>query len=63
MEFLDFCRAHGILINNYPPMGLWRRFPTESKPHHRNGAVKFMGEIGYRDWETDRKSTRLNSSH
>ena len=20
-------------------------------------------EIGYRDWETDRKSTRLNSSH
>lgn len=51
MEFLDFCRAHGILINNYPPMGLWRRFPTETKPHHRNGAVKFMGDIGYVcDW-------------
>ena len=22
-----------------------------------------MVEYGYRDWETDRKSTRLNSSH
>ena len=25
--------------------------------------VGLMGEAGYRDWETDRKSTRLNSSH
>ena len=24
---------------------------------------KFLGGIGYRDWETDRKSTRLNASH
>ena len=24
---------------------------------------KFYSEGGYRDWETDRKSTRLNSSH
>ena len=23
----------------------------------------FMAQSGYRDWETDRKSTRLNSSH
>ena len=23
----------------------------------------FMPDPGYRDWETDRKSTRLNSSH
>ena len=22
-----------------------------------------INDIGYRDWETDRKSTRLNSSH
>ena len=22
-----------------------------------------VNELGYRDWETDRKSTRLNSSH
>ena len=25
--------------------------------------VGVWGEVGYRDWETDRKSTRLNSSH
>ena len=24
---------------------------------------KQAGRVGYRDWETDRKSTRLNSSH
>ena len=26
-------------------------------------AVLVMVMVGYRDWETDRKSTRLNSSH
>ena len=31
----------------------------------QDGRVKYKGEEGtsYRDWETDRKSTRLNSSH
>ena len=27
------------------------------------GSSKHMGRPHYRDWETDRKSTRLNSSH
>ena len=27
------------------------------------GAGSSPGAVGYRDWETDRKSTRLNSSH
>ena len=27
------------------------------------GDVTGFGVAGYRDWETDRKSTRLNSSH
>ena len=26
-------------------------------------ALEKQAESGYRDWETDRKSTRLNSSH
>jgi len=47
MDFLTFCRLHGILIPNLPPLGLWRRYPTEDKPRHRNGAVKFMGDIGW----------------
>lgn len=47
MDFLTFCRLHGILIPHMPPLGLWRRYPTEDKPKHRNGAVKFMGDHGF----------------
>lgn len=47
MDFLKFCQAHGILIDRLPPIGLWRRYPTDDKPRHRNGAVKFMGDIGF----------------
>lgn len=47
MHFLDFCRAHGILIDRLPPPGVWKRYPTEDKRHHRNGAVKWLGDVGY----------------
>jgi phage/plasmid primase-like uncharacterized protein len=47
MDFLTFCRAHGILIPHLPPLGLWRRYPTEDHPRSRNGAVKFMGDVGF----------------
>ena len=43
MKFLDFCKLHGILIDMEPPIGVWKRYRTEDKPMHRNGAVKFMG--------------------
>lgn len=46
MDFLTFCRSHGILINTLPPIGRWMRYATEDKPRHRNGAVKFMGDYG-----------------
>ena len=29
----------------------------------KEGAVAILRQGRYRDWETDRKSTRLNSSH
>jgi len=47
MTFIDFARAHGILIDALPPVGVWRRYKTEDKPKHRNGAVKFMGTHGF----------------
>lgn len=47
MDFLNFCRAHGILINSVPRMGVWRRYPTEDHPNKRNGAVKFMGDHAF----------------
>ena len=52
-DFIAFARAHGVLISSIPPLGVWRRFPTESKPHHRNGAVKWMGDHAFVcDWAT-----------
>ena len=47
MDFIQFARSHGILINDLPPLGVWKRFPTEDHPRSRNGAVKFMGEVGF----------------
>ena len=47
MEFISFCRAHGIMIDIPPPIGVWRRYPTDDHPRKRNGAVKFMGDHGF----------------
>jgi putative DNA primase/helicase len=47
MTFLDFARACGIVINDYPPVGRWVRLPTSDKPKHRNGAVKWMVSHGF----------------
>ena len=47
MEFLDFCRLHGILIRHLPPLGAWKRYPTEDHPKSRNGAVKWLGDVGF----------------
>ena len=43
MHLLDFCRMHGVILDREPPIGVWKRYPTEDKPMHRNGAVKHMG--------------------
>lgn len=47
MDFLDFVRSHGIIIHDYPPLGTWRRYPTEDHPRKVNGAVKYMGTHGF----------------
>lgn len=47
MDFLTFCHAHGILIDKLPPLGEWRRYHTTDKKHHKNGAVKYMGDVGF----------------
>ena len=47
MDFIAFCRAHGILIDAVPRIGVWRRYPTEDHPNKRNGAVKFMGDHAF----------------
>lgn len=47
MDFLDFARMHGIIIHDYPPVGVWKRYPTEDKSRKRNGAVKYMVTHGF----------------
>lgn len=47
MDFIQFARSHGIIIDAHPPMGVWKRFPTEDHPRSRNGAVKYMGDVGF----------------
>ena len=47
MDFLDFARSYGILIHDYPPVGIWKRYPTEDHPRTRNGAVKYLGTHGF----------------
>ena len=42
MEFLQFARMHGILIDQVPPVGRWQRYPTDDHPRKKNGAIKFM---------------------
>lgn len=47
MDFVSFARAHGVIIDHLPPIGVWARLNTEDKPKHRNGAVKYMGSHGF----------------
>ena len=70
MDFIDFARSHGIIINDYPPVGVWKRYPTEDHPRSKNGAVKYLGTHGFVQnhalstvtslWKPD-SSDRLNS--
>ena len=45
------------------------KFNAQSDPtwtekiDHGNGIICYRNVLDYRDWETDRKSTRLNSIH
>lgn len=52
MTFEDFARLHGVIVDRLTP-GRWMRVPTEDKPRHRNGAYKFMGDVGFvQNWAT-----------
>ena len=47
MNFEAFAASYGILITGQIVPGRWMRFPTEDHPRKRNGAVKFLGDIGW----------------
>jgi putative DNA primase/helicase len=45
--FADFCRAHGLRVQHVEADGRWHRCPTEDKPGRRNGAWKYLGDVGF----------------
>lgn len=52
MTFEDFARLHGLVIRSLIP-GKWVRCSTEDKPRSRNGAYKYMGDVGFvQNWAT-----------
>lgn len=47
MQFIDFCRDRGLVLNHTQDDGKWHRVPTTDHPHKRNGAYKSLGGIGF----------------
>lgn len=46
MSFYKFAQAHGLIIDQVIE-GRWVRTKTTDKPGRRNGAYKFMGDVGF----------------
>lgn len=44
--FIEFAQAHGILINEIPPIGIWKRYHTEDHPKSWNGVVNYNETFG-----------------
>ena len=52
-DFRAFCQAHGLIVDRLVSDGSWRRVPTEDHPRRRNGAYKFVRNIGWvQNWAT-----------
>lgn len=53
MDFIDFCRAHGLKVDGIRSTGRWVRVPTVDKPRSDNGAYKYLGDVGFvQNWAT-----------
>ena len=69
MTFDQFCRALGLIVDHVE-VGRWVRVPTVDHPRTRNGAYKFMGDIGWAQnhatqvdvstWKPDGATPNLN---
>ena len=53
-DLINFARAHGLLLNCIPPIGVWKRVATTDHAHKKNGAIKFMGDHAFiQNWAVD----------
>ncbi len=46
MNFVQFAQAHGLVIDRLVE-GQWKRVRTTDHPKKRNGAYKFLGDVGF----------------
>lgn len=46
MNFIQFAEAHGLIIDHLTE-GRWARVKTTDKRRRRNGAYKFLGNVGF----------------
>lgn len=46
MTFADFCKAHGLLVSSVE-LGRWIRVATTDHPKTKNGAYKWLGDVGF----------------
>ena len=47
MTFIDFCRAHGLILDHVIDDGQWHRTKTIDKTNKQNGAYKCIGQVGF----------------
>ena len=53
MDFVDFARGHGLILDHALSDGRWHRVKTEDKPKKKNGAYIWDGSRGsVRNWAT-----------
>ena len=57
-----------IIRNEVVTLNFYWPYTLEDSKHFEFETLRYRADVeeslgGYRDWETDRKSTRLNSSH
>ena len=45
-SFIEFARAHGVLIDRLPAAGTWHRYATSDHPKTRNGVVMYAEHYG-----------------
>jgi putative DNA primase/helicase len=46
MRFDEFCRVHGLIVDGIEA-GRWVRVPTTDHPRTKNGAYKWLGDVGF----------------
>jgi len=55
-ELINFARAHGLILNSLPPIGVWVRVSTEDNQRKKNGAIKWMGDHAFlQNWAVDQE--------